>query len=103
MYVIETDNHFPLKGSGWYFDSVVDKAIKYNIITKENIKYCIHPSTILKQDNFSAFVYRIYKIFEEDAKVATNGFIGMLGIKNNNKAKHFYETTNILMLLQMRS
>ena len=34
MYFITTTNYFPLKGNGWYFDDTVDKALKYNLITK---------------------------------------------------------------------
>ena len=35
MYFIITSNYFPLKGNGWYFDDTVDKALKYNLITKK--------------------------------------------------------------------
>ena len=34
MYFIVTSNYFPLNGNGWYFDDTVDKALKYNLITK---------------------------------------------------------------------
>ena len=51
LYFIETSNSFPLKGNGWYFDGVVDKALKYYLFTKEDIKYYIKPSHIRKQDH----------------------------------------------------
>ena len=34
LYFVETSNSFPLKGNGWYFDGVVEKALKYEVITK---------------------------------------------------------------------
>ena len=37
LYFIETSNSFPLKGNGWYFDGVVEKALRYELITKEDI------------------------------------------------------------------
>ena len=63
LYFIETSNSFPLKGNGWYFDGVVEKALKYELITKEDIRYYIKPSHILKQDHFYNFVSDIYDIF----------------------------------------
>ena len=44
FYFIETYNSFPLKGNGWYFDGVVEKASKYELITKEDFNYYIKPS-----------------------------------------------------------
>ena len=38
LYSIETYNSITLKGNGWYFGGVVDKALKYDLITKEDIK-----------------------------------------------------------------
>ena len=63
LYFIETYNGFPLKGNGWYFDVVVEKALKYYPITKEDIKYYIKPPQILKQDHFYNFVSDIYDKF----------------------------------------
>ena len=56
LYFIETSNSFPLKGNVWYFDGVVENALKYELITKEDIKYYIKLSHILKQDHFYNFV-----------------------------------------------
>ena len=81
LYFVETSNSFPLKGNGWYFDGVVEKALKYELITKEDIKYYIKPSHILKQDHFYNFVSEIYDSFCCDAKYGINGFIGLLGSK----------------------
>ena len=52
MYFIETDNCFPLKGNGWYYDDTIEKALNYNLIKKVNIILLIdieksnkHPSS----------------------------------------------------------
>ena len=91
LYFVETYNSFPLKGNGWYFDGVVDKALNYKLIAKEDIKYYIKPSHILKQDHFYNFVSEIYDIFGCDAKYGINGFIGLLGSKTICKEKHYFE------------
>ena len=52
LYFIETFDSFLLKGNGWYFDGVVEKALKYEFLIKEDIKYYMKPSHILKQDHF---------------------------------------------------
>ena len=92
LYFVETSNSFPLKGNGWYFDSVVKKALTYKLITKEDIKYYIKPSRILKQDHFYNFVSEIYDIFGCDAKYGINGFIGLLGSKTICKERHYFDS-----------
>ena len=92
LYFIETYNSFPLTSNGWYFDGVVDKALNYELITKEDIKYYIKPSHILKQDHFYNFVSDIYDIFGCDAKYGINGFIGLLGCKTICRERHYFES-----------
>ena len=45
MYFVTTSNYFPLKGNGWYFDDTVEKALKYNLITKN--KYEVPSKSIM--------------------------------------------------------
>ena len=92
LYFIETFNSFPLKGNGWYFDGVVAKALKYKLIAKEDIKYYIKPSHILKQDHFYNFVSEIYDIFGCEVKNGINGFIGLLGMKAICKERNYFES-----------
>ena len=68
------------------------KSLKYELTTKENIKYYIKPSHILKQDHFYNFVSEVYDIFDSDAKCAINGFIGLLGCKQICKERHYFES-----------
>ena len=92
LHFIETSNSFPLKGNGLYFDGVVEKALNYEFVTKEDINYYIKPSQILKQDNFYNFESGICDIFDLDAKIAVNGFIGLLGSKQIGKERHYFES-----------
>ena len=91
LYLIEAFNSFPLKGNGWYFDGVVEKALKYELITKGYIKYYIKPSHILKQYRFYNFVSEIYDIFGCDVKYGINGFIGLSGSKTTCRERHYFE------------
>ena len=81
-----------MKGNGWNFDGVVDKALEYELITKEDIKYYIKPSHAPKQDHFYNFVSDIYDIFGCGAKYNINGFIGLLGSKTICKERHYFES-----------
>ena len=66
--------------------------MKYELIAKEDIKYYIKPSRILKQDNFYNFVSGIYDIFGRAAKCGINGFIGLLGSRTICRERHFFES-----------
>ena len=78
-----------MKGNGWYFDDTVEKALKYALITEEDIKYQVKASCSLEQYAFKEFVKDVYDKFEptfdNGGELAINGFIGMLG---KSKAIH---------------
>ena len=91
LYYVETNNYFPLKGNGWYFDDTVEKAIKYKLINQGNIIYQLKPSFTLKPNHFEGFVHDVYSKFEpthdkSGGKFAINGFVGLLG-KSDKKIK----------------
>ena len=98
LYYVETNNYFPLKGNGWYFDDTVEKAIKYKLINQGNIIYQLKPSFTLKPNHFEGFVNDVYSKFEpthdkSGGKFAINGFVGLLG-KSDKKSSHEYFETN---------
>ena len=84
MYFVTTPNYIPLKGNGWYFDDIVEKALEYKLIQHEDTKYQVNTSYALGQYHFKQFVLDVYEKFEpthaNDGKLAINGFIGMFGI-----------------------
>ena len=67
-------------------------TLKYELITKEDIKYYIKPSHILKQDHFYNFLSEIYDTIGLDAQIAINGFIGLLGSNRIYKERHYFES-----------
>ena len=62
MYFVVTDNYFPLKGNGWYFDEVVEKAIGYNLIMWDDIKYQVNASHSLPPTHFKQFVDEMFNL-----------------------------------------
>ena len=96
MYCIETDNCFPLRGNGWYYDDTVEKALNYNLIKTENIKYQLKASYTLKQHHFEQFVLDVCEKFEpthsNGGKRAINGFIGLLGKSKSKSVQHYFES-----------
>ena len=66
--------------------------MKYELITKEGIKYRIKPSHILKQNHFYNFASEIYDTCGCDAKYGINGFIGLLGSKTICREMHYFES-----------
>jgi len=96
LYYVETNNYFPLKGNGWYFDDTIEKAITYKLIKYENIIYQLKPSFTLKPNHFEAFVHDVYGKFEpiydgSGGKMAINGFIGLLGKSHTKSNKEYFE------------
>ena len=96
IYFIETDCYFPLKGNGWYFDGVVEKALKYKLIGKSKIKYQVLASIKLKREHFKQFINEVYDKFDPSlsngGKHAINGFIGLLGRSTAKSKQHHFET-----------
>ena len=66
--------------------------MKYDLITKEDVKYYIKPSHILKQDHFYNFVSDIYDTFGLDAKYSINGFIVLSVSKAICRERHYFES-----------
>ena len=91
MYFIETENCRPLKGNGWYWDIIVWKSLNYGLIDHEDIKYQVKSSSVLPKSHFEQFVNDIYDKFGE-AKMAINGFVGMLGRHSVNRSQIYYES-----------
>ena len=85
-----------MKGNGWYFEDTVEKSLKYALVTKEDIKYQVKASCSLEQYHFKQFDKDVYGKFEpthgDGGKLATNGFIGMLGKSKAKSARHYFES-----------
>ena len=90
-YYIETDDNFLFSGNGWYADILVEKAVNYELIDLENIKFQIKPSIVLKSNHFEDFVLKIYDKMI-CGKEAINGLIGLLGKSTYKSNQNYFET-----------
>ena len=79
LYYIECTAGFPLRGNGFYYQPLVEKALKKKIITHDMIKYELIPSIKLPADTFNELIYTIMNSFGDVAKMAVNALIGTLG------------------------
>ena len=59
-YYIESTDGFALQGNGWYFGSIIDKALYHKLITSEDIKYQLKTSMSLKPNHFKQFALEVY-------------------------------------------
>ena len=52
LYYVECDNYFPLRGNGWYSQSIITYCLEKEIIEEYNIKQVIYSSLEIKHDYF---------------------------------------------------
>ncbi len=77
FYLLHCNNYLPLRGNGWYSDSVVCDALDLKMKTRDDIRYQIKASKKLNTDFFKEFVLSVVEKFN-GYKKAINGFIGIL-------------------------
>ena len=76
LYYVETAQHFPMRGNGWYYAPMVEYALTAGLIAQSEIKYVIKSSLTVEFDYFNSFIDYIYDTIPEFAKLAINGMIG---------------------------
>ena len=98
-YYIEPIEYKKVRFGGYFIHSyVIKKLLKMNIITKDNIKYCITTKNVYKPKNFKKFVEAAKDLDEPIFKKLNNMLNGNL---NNNKRKknvEHYLTNDICTL-----
>ena len=55
IYHIESTDDVALQGNGWYCDSVIGKALNYEFIASEYIKYQLKSPMYLKPNRIKQF------------------------------------------------
>ena len=75
IFYVETSRGFPLRGNGWYFDSVAKEAIELDLI--EYSENQVKASFRLDKRHFRSFVQDVFKYFCSP-KQAVVAFIGLL-------------------------
>ena len=85
-YYVSTEHLFPLRGSGWYCQGLVEYCLKHNIITLDNIWYEFLPSNRLPANYFRERIDFILKSFENPQlqKLLINALIGCWGIQKKH-------------------
>ena len=63
IFYVETTRGFPLRGNGWYFDSVAKEAVELDLIEYCDIKYQVKASLKLDRRHFYSFVQDFSKMF----------------------------------------
>ena len=88
MYFLETKNHMPLRGNGWYMHNTVIECLNNGIITKSNIKYQIIPSMKLQPEYFKQYLESVLNNFSPKmSKIGPNAFIGCMNKKKTQRVK----------------
>jgi len=93
FYYIETAQSFPLRGNGWYSDELVKECLNDKLITLSNIKYQFTTNNVIGGSHFKKFIDDVFEKFGEGAKLAINGFTGLLR-KVETKIQHHGFTNN---------
>jgi hypothetical protein len=92
IYYIECDNVFPMRGNMFYTFPIVKYALEKQLITLNNIKYQILPSSTLKKDYFNDFIdyllNTVFKNTKELQKLSVNSLIGLFGRRKNSFIQH---------------
>lgn len=93
MYYIITENTFPFRGCGWYFEPLIKYGLDNNLITEKNILYEFIPYNTLPNDYFKTHIDILLDAFscEPDLqKLAINSLIGVWGITKQKSCKSIY-------------
>ena len=84
FYYLESDNVFPLRGNGFYSKPMIEYCLKKEIITTDNIKLQLLPSTLIKSDYFHGLVDFLIEAFDKNSKLSINALIGLFGRRDNS-------------------
>ena len=77
LYYVETQQHFPLRGNGWYYLPMIEYCLTNNLIATSDIKYVVKASLSVDANYYNKFIDYVYGNLNNDfAKLAVNGMIG---------------------------
>ena len=97
LYYVESDNYFPMRGNGWYYEPMVNYCLTNDLITAINIKYVVLSSLIVKGNHYNKLIDYLYSKLEEDLqKQSVNSMIGCFkpSIKENWKSLAITRSAN---------
>ena len=77
LYYVQTDNAFPMRGNGFYYEPTIEYCLENKLIASTDIKYVINSSLTIEANHFNKFIDSIYDNLDDDLKKnAINGMIG---------------------------
>ena len=77
IYYVETKQHFPMRGNGWYSLPMIVYCLQNGLIKLDNIKYCVQCLVTIPSDYYNEFIDYCYeKLDENDKKMSINMMIG---------------------------
>ena len=89
-YYVESTNDFPLRGSGWYSQPLVEYTLARNIIQLDDIKYEFLPSNTLPAEYFRKPIDTLLDAFAVEPtmqKLSVNSLIGLFGRTKHSASK----------------
>ena len=88
FYYVTSNNNFPLRGSGWYCEALINHCLMHSIITIDDIWYEFTPSNKLPANYFCERIDFIVNSFEDKQlqKLAINALIGCWGIQKKTSS-----------------
>jgi hypothetical protein len=90
FYFITSNNYFPLRENGWYSHYMINYCLEHHIITKDNIKYKLASSVVLKDDYFNKAIDQLLTLPRKLSKLGPNILTGCLGTNTYSVTKTFF-------------
>ena len=56
LYYVQTDNPFPMRGNGWYYEPMIEYCFENKLITPTDIKYVINSSLTIEANHCKKFI-----------------------------------------------
>ena len=97
LYYVESDNYFPMRGNGWYYEPMINYCLTNDLITATNIKYVVLSSLIVKGDHYNGLIDYLYSKLDKDLlKISVNRMIGCFkqSVKENWKSLAITRSAN---------
>ena len=89
LFYVETELTYLFRGNGWYSQPLVEYALAEQLITLEDIKGELIPSTKLQSNHFQKPIQTLLNTFQDDLdlqKLSVNTLIGLFGRTKQSSA-----------------
>ena len=97
LYYIETTNIYPMRGSGWYSQPMVEYCVNKKLKELSDITLEFIPYKKLDNTHFQPIINTLLQSFECEKiiqKTSVNAFIGLMGKQTNSECKIEFTLSN---------